>query len=47
MEFVKELRDFTTKYAGAFPHYWGLLNYLVMTFCSKTRNQVEELLHKE
>ena len=27
--FVRELRDFNEKYAEAFPHYWGLVNYIV------------------
>jgi hypothetical protein len=42
--FVRELRDFNEKYANAFPHYWGLINYIVQNFCSITRVQMVEIL---
>ncbi len=42
--FVRELRDFNDKYASAFPHYWGLVNYIVQNFTSITRVQILEIL---
>jgi vacuolar protein sorting-associated protein 53 len=42
--FVRELRDFNEKYAEAFPHYWGLINYIVQNFCTITRVQIMEIL---
>jgi hypothetical protein len=42
--FVRELRDFNEKYAEAFPHYWGLINYIVQSFCTITRVQIMEVL---
>jgi hypothetical protein len=45
--FVREIRDFEEKYSKAFPHYWGLVNYLVRTFCSMTKVQVNDLLMRK
>lgn len=42
--FMRELRDFNEKYADAFPHYWGLINYIVHSFCTITRVQIMEIL---
>jgi hypothetical protein len=44
--FVRELRDFNEKYAEAFPHYWGLINYIVQNFSTMTRVQILEILQK-
>ena len=42
--FVREIRDFNEKYADAFPHYWGLINYIVQNFTSTTRVQILDIL---
>ena len=42
--FVRELRDFNEKYIQAFPHYWGMLNYIVQSFCAATKIQINEIL---
>lgn len=42
--FVHELRDFNEKYAEAFPHYWGLINYIVQNYSNMTRVQLMEIL---
>ena len=42
--FVKELREFNEKYAQAFPHYWGLINYITQNFATTTRVHIAEML---
>jgi vacuolar protein sorting-associated protein 53 len=42
--FVKELREFNEKFAQAFPHYWGLINYITQNFATTTRVHIAELL---
>lgn len=34
--FSRSLQDFKNKYAEIFPHYWGILTYIVYEFCAET-----------
>lgn len=34
--FSRNLQDFKNKYSDIFPHYWGILCFIVNEFCGET-----------
>lgn len=42
--FVRTLADFKTKYVPIFPHYWGILCFIIHEFCALTSIHVNEIL---
>lgn len=42
--FSRTLNDFKNKYQKIFPHYWGILCFIVNEFCGETSIHVSEIL---
>ena len=42
--FSRALNDFRNKYIDIFPHYWGILCFIVNEFCGETSIHVSEIL---
>lgn len=42
--FVRTLGDFKSKYLAIFPHYWGILCFIINEFCGLTSIHVNEIL---
>lgn len=42
--FVRTLADFKSKYITIFPHYWGILCFIINEFCGLTSIHVNEIL---
>lgn len=42
--FSRSFSEFKSKYEKIFPHYWGILSYLVIEFCSECCISVTEIL---
>lgn len=42
--FSRQLTEFKKKYMGIFPHYWGILCFIVNEFCGETSIHISEIL---
>ncbi len=42
--FTRALSEFRVKYSNIFPHYWGILCFIVNEFCGLTSLHVSEIL---
>ena len=45
--FVRALADFKSKYLAIFPHYWGILCFIINEFCGLTSIHVNEILQTQ
>ena len=45
--FVKEVREFKKKHLDKYPHEWGMISYIVQTFCQITRISIIQLLDQQ
>jgi len=45
--FLRTLADFKSKYIEIFPHYWGILCFIINEFCGLTSIHVNEILQTQ